>query len=143
MTFDDLLDENLQLKDQIAAHTALLAEREHEIEKLKRIIASANKKAYGTKSEKLDQIKFSFNLPEPEKQESLEKEVTVERHTRTVRKGRKPLPSDLPREEIIYEPEATHCTCCNHELVKIGEERSEELEKIPAQLKVIEHIRIK
>lgn len=138
MTFDDLLSENHQLK-------ALLSERDHEIEKLTRIIQSANKRLYGTKSEKLssDQIKFSFNQPEPKQQPSPEKEIVVQGHTRTTRKGRKPLPSDLPREEIVYEPEATHCTCCNHELVKIGEERSEELEKIPAQLKVIEHIRIK
>lgn len=123
----------------------LLSTKDREIEKLQNAILNANKKTFGSKSEKLstEQIKFSFNqLPEP-KQESLEKEIIVEKHTRVVKKGRNPLPDDLPREEIIYEPEDTHCSCCNHELVKIGEERSSELEKIPAQLKVIEHVRIK
>lgn len=116
-----------------------------EVDKLKLHILNANKKLYGTKSEKLslEQIRFSFNVAAETQQQSLEEEIVVERHSRTVKRGRKPLPSDLPREEIIYEPEETHCRCCNHELVKIGEERSEELEKVPAQLKVIEHIRIK
>ena len=141
------MDENTQRYEDLNKPEliSLLLDSEREIEKLRNHINNANKKLYGAKSEKLstEQIKFSFNLPELPKQESLEEEVIVERHTRTVRRGRKPLPSDLPREEIVYEPEATHCPCCNKELVKIGEERSEELEKIPAQLKVIVHIRVK
>lgn len=123
----------------------LLSEKDREIQKLQNAILNANKKTFGSKSEKLtsEQVKFSFNQELEPLQESLEKEVVVPKHTRTIRKGRNALPSDLPREEIIYEPEETHCGCCKHELIKIGEERSQELEKIPAQLKVIEHVRIK
>ena len=123
-----------------------LVERDFEIEKLQLHIINANNKIYGKKTEKLssEQIHLSFEVPEIAEQLPLgEQEIVVERHSRTVKRGRQPLPGDLPREQIIYEPEQTHCTCCNQELVTIGELKSEELEKIPAQLKVIEHIRIK
>ena len=121
-----------------------LSEYAAEIAKLQLLIANANKREYGSKSEKLssEQIRLSFEIAPSPVQEELTKEVTVERHTRTVR-TKKALPDDLPREQIIYTPEQTHCECCHRALVQIGEEKSEELEKIPAQLKVIEHIRPK
>lgn len=58
---------------------------------------------------------------------------------------RKPPPKDLPREQIIHDipEEEKHCDCCQSELHKIGEDTSEKLEFIPAQVKVIEHIRPK
>lgn len=141
------MDESVTRYDSLDKSTlvALLLEREHEIVKLQNHILNANKKTFGSKSEKLsaEQIKFSFNVPVPQEQQSLEQEVVVEKHTRTIKRGRKPLPGDLPREEIRYEPEAQECPCCAAPLVTIGEEVSEELEKIPAQLKVIRHIRVK
>jgi transposase len=124
---------------------SLLQDRDSELLKFQLAILNSNKREFGTKSEKLtsDQIRLSFEVPtEPVQELLISNEVVVERHTRTVR-AKKPLPNDLPREERIYEPEATTCPCCNNELVKIGEERSEELEKIPAQFKIIEHVRIK
>ena len=56
---------------------------------------------------------------------------------------RKSLPENLPRETIVHDVEDKHCDCCGHELHKIGEDISEKLEIIPAQLKVIEHVRPK
>ena len=58
---------------------------------------------------------------------------------------RKPLPSDLPREVIVHDiPEADKtCDCCASELHCIGEDKSEKLQFIPAQVKVIEHVRLK
>ncbi len=58
---------------------------------------------------------------------------------------RKPLPDDLPRETIVHDiPEADkHCDCCGHDLHKIGEDKNEQLVFIPAQVKVIEHVRPK
>ncbi len=58
--------------------------------------------------------------------------------------GRKPLPKDLPREQIRYELPADEQVCgCGHHLHEMGEDKSEQLEIIPAQVKVIEHIRVK
>jgi transposase len=56
---------------------------------------------------------------------------------------RKKLPSDLPRETVIHDIENKTCGCCGHQLHQMGEERSEKLEFIPAQVKVIEHVRLK
>ena len=50
---------------------------------------------------------------------------------------RQPLPKDLPRETMLHDVEDKHCDCCGHELHKIGEDISEKLEIIPAQLKVM------
>ncbi len=58
---------------------------------------------------------------------------------------RKPLPTNLSREVVIHDISDTDktCECCGGELHKIGEEKSEKLEFIPAKVKVIEHVRLK
>lgn len=56
---------------------------------------------------------------------------------------RKPLPTDLPREQVIHDIEDKTCACCGGELHKMGEDKSEKLEFIPAKIKVVEHIRPK
>jgi len=58
---------------------------------------------------------------------------------------RKPLPADLPRERIVHDIDDADkaCGCCGHDLHCIGEDVSEKLEFIPAQVKVIEHVRPK
>jgi len=56
---------------------------------------------------------------------------------------RKPLPAHLPREDVLY-PAAEVCPSCGGaHLVKLGEDITEVLEKIPARLKVIRHVRPK
>ena len=59
--------------------------------------------------------------------------------------GRKPLPKYLPREtHIIDVAEADKvCPYCKGDLHRIGEEKSEQLEYIPASLNVIETLRPK
>nr|ULG19932.1 transposase [Yersinia frederiksenii] len=62
------------------------------------------------------------------------------------RKSRRPrLPAELPREEVLHDlpDEEKTCTCCGHALHRMGEECSEQLEFIPASIKVIRHIRPK
>lgn len=65
-------------------------------------------------------------------------------YTRTKPK-RKPLPKDLPRETVVLDIDESDkvCECCQGELHQLGEDRSEKLEFIPAQLKVIETVRPK
>jgi transposase len=60
------------------------------------------------------------------------------------RTGRRPLPADLPREEVVLEPPADQKVCPEHGAkVCIGYERSEVLEFVPASFKVIVHARPK
>src|SRR3712207_9360069 len=56
---------------------------------------------------------------------------------------RRPLPAHLPRETLVHEPVlACRCGCTDPaRLTRLGEDVTEVLEKIPARLKVIRHVR--
>lgn len=59
-------------------------------------------------------------------------------------RGRKPLPEGFIRENVIHDLSEDEKFCpCGCLLSKIGEEISEQLELIPAQLKVLRHLRSK
>ena len=57
------------------------------------------------------------------------------------RAGRQPLPEHLPRIEHRHEPESCTCGQCGKDLVKIGEDVSEQLDVEPARFFVHRHIR--
>lgn len=57
------------------------------------------------------------------------------------RAGRQPLPEHLPRIEHRHEPESCTCSQCGLDLVKIGEDVSEQLDVEPAKFFVHRHIR--
>jgi transposase len=58
--------------------------------------------------------------------------------------GRKALPQELPRVEILHDlPEEQRCCAEGHALIEIGEEISEQLDIIPAKVQVLRHIRKK
>jgi transposase len=65
---------------------------------------------------------------------------TVARPKR-LRAGRQPLPAHLPRIEHRHEPESCTCGQCGKDLVKIGEDISEQLDVEPAKFFVHRHIR--
>ncbi|WP_285675131.1 IS66 family transposase, partial [Paralimibaculum aggregatum] len=53
------------------------------------------------------------------------------------------LPESLPRIEEMIEPESTLCPCGCGEMHRIGEDRTERLDIVPAQLRVIVTVRPK
>ena len=57
------------------------------------------------------------------------------------RAGRNPLPPELPRIEHRHEPDSCTCGQCGRDLVKIGEDISEQLDVEPARFFVHRHIR--
>lgn len=59
--------------------------------------------------------------------------------------GRRRLPADLPRQRIVHDlPDSEKpCPCCGQARCVIGEEVSEQLEYIPARVKVLQHVQIK
>jgi transposase len=105
---------------------------------------------FGRKSEKITpeggpQALPLFDMPEPEAKDEEEKtkKVSVPAHTRE-KGGRKPLPEELPRVEIIHDIDDADKICgCGGELSRIGEETSEQLDIVPAKVRVIRHIRPK
>jgi hypothetical protein len=53
---------------------------------------------------------------------------------------RKPLPPELPRTEILHEPESTTCGC-GCQMKRIGEDMAEKLDYTPGTFTVERHIR--
>jgi transposase len=66
--------------------------------------------------------------------------VKVKAYNRTKR-GRKPIPENLPREIIEHDISDQEKKCaCGKEKTRIGSDESERLDIIPAQIKVIKHV---
>jgi transposase len=103
---------------------------------------------YAASSEKLspDQVNLFDEAecganPEVDEEDDTEA-ISVPAHTRKKR-GRKPLPDTLPRIEVIHEiPEdQRYCPHDGQVLAEINQVVSEQLDIIPAQIRVIRHIR--
>jgi transposase len=69
----------------------------------------------------------------------------VPAHTRRKRGGRTPLPEDLPRQIVELLPADADLCCqgCRTEKVRIGEDRTEELDYVPASMVVRVYVRPK
>jgi len=124
----------------------IISSKDQEIERLKDEIRLLRKALFAPKSEKRieedsPQLPL-FDMPEnPQEEETEEEEVVITTHSRK-KKGRKPLPPHLDRFEIIHDiPEEDKTCACGCKLSKISEEVSEKLDIIPAQIRVIRHIR--
>ena len=115
-----------------------------EIRILNEQIKSLQDKLFGRRTEKIarDDGQLSlFDIPEPE-YPILEKseETTVAAYTRQ-KAGRKTLPEDLPRVEVIHEltDEERQCPCgCLK--TRCGQEVSEQLDYIPSKVQVIRNM---
>jgi transposase len=69
--------------------------------------------------------------------------IVIAAHCRKKR-GRKPLPADLPRVDIIHDLSEEEKQCaCGARLTRFSEEVCEKLDYIPARLRVERHIRYK
>lgn len=142
------------LPDDVATLKALLLAANQKIHSLHQLIHAyeeerrlAAARAFAPSSEKEARQYYLFDeaeqgASEPDEAEHTAATTEVKAHQR--RGGRKPLPDYLPRIEIVHDlPEAEkHCTCgCAKE--QIGEAISEQLDIIPAKVRVLKHIRPK
>ncbi len=133
------LQEKLTLKDD------QLQEKDQRINYLLEQFRLAQQRHFGQSSESADQLGL-FNEAEALEAEAEQDAPEQESISYTRNKPtRKPLPKDLPRERLIHDLDEADkvCDCCGHDLHCMGEEQSEQLEFIPASIKVIEHIRPK
>ena len=141
-------------EDQRDAVVALMRETASlkEINKrLEHLVAEMNHALHGKKSEKLDeddrQLAFedlSIAVAEAEEQ----KRQTAPDSDKPKRKGvarrnRGNLPEHLPRIEQVVEPDSLTCPCGCGQMHSIGEDRTERLDIVPAQLRVIVTVRPK
>ena len=130
-----------------------LAVSEQARERLERIIASLNHAVWGARSEKrhADQDRLPL-FEDIAVAEGMLAEAQEKADAATGRQRRKPqptnrnlghLPKHLERFEKVIEPESTECPCGCGEMVKVGEDRTERLDVVPAKLRVLVTIRPK
>ena len=136
------------LPDDPAELKKMLVQMAAENELLREELRLAYGKLFGRKSEVFRGLNPQlplFDMPEPDdlEKEPEDEKVDVPAHSRK-KKGRKPLPEDLPRVEIVHDiPEEEKVCQCGSHLSRIGEEICEKLDLIPAIIRVIRHIRPK
>src|SRR5580765_7559847 len=142
---------------EIAELRALLAEREAElavarlrIEQYKVQLAQLRRMQFGRSSEKLDSRirQLELMLEDLEEGEAARTAPAAQRGPDYQRRERcqpvrRPLPDHLPREEIVHHPGSVCPACGGTHFSRFGEDVTEVLEKIPARLKVIRHVRPK
>ena len=135
---------------ELAAARAELIGARLRIEQYKAQLARLRRMQFGRSSEKLDtQIEQLELMLEDLEEGEAARTVPAAKHepdqSRRERRQpvRRPLPDHLPREEIVHHPGAVCPGCGGTRFAKLGEDVTEVLEKIPARLKVIRHIRPK
>jgi transposase len=128
-------------------HTVLSAEVERtrqQNERLEHIINVLRRAHFGRKSERISVEQMALALEDVETSFAAEDAIAEKKNKivrgegkRIRRANRGHLPANLPREEVVIEPEAKACPCCGGALHVIGEDTSERLDKIPSRLRVI------
>ncbi len=125
------------------------------VEKLETQVTDYKRTKFGPKSEKLTPDQMELALEDQEMaiaetqadieiaQAKLAKKPSDK--SKAPPKPRKPrtLPEGLPRVERVIEPDSIVCPCGCGDMVKIGEDRSQRLNVIPAQYQVIVTVRPK
>jgi transposase len=135
----------LERSAKLEVAEALLISQKLELEKLRFQIAYLKRMKYGRSSEQLDGELLQMQLIIEDLETSLaEKPLQVRPALKEppAKPARRPLPAELPREEIVHE---NPCACpdCGGKLRPLGEDVSEMLEYVPSHFKVIRHVRPK
>jgi len=146
---------NLLLSERVLSQQKdhYLEQKDNEISQLKQQYQQileqfrlAQDKRFGKSSEASPDQFGLFNEAEQLDESIITDEASPETVTYTRNKPKRTaLPKDLPREVRVHDVDEADKTCddCGHDLHKMGEEKSEQLEFIPAKIKVIEHVRPK
>ena len=137
MTADQLPDDPDALKEMVLA-------RDVENARLIQIIRELQRHRFGRRAETLPEDQLLLGLEEAEQieaasEEEAERADPVKRRERTAKRrtNRGALPAHLPRIEMVVDIEDHSCPCCRNGLHRIGEDVSERLDIVPAQLRVI------
>jgi transposase len=128
-------------RNEVSAERDVLAAQN---DRLRNLLLKLRRWQFGRKSERLPDEQLQFGLEDIEA--AIAKgDAEAEQHDPTLRReraakrraNRGALPAHLPRIEVELAPQDTACPCCRATMVVIGEDRSERLDVIPAQFRVI------
>ena len=148
-----LQEQNGSLEEQVRILVELKDKQQADIDRLKAAIEKLLLERRGCRSEKLDPNQLLLVLegdsdaslpPEPEP-EPVEDPTPAKPRKRRKGHGRKLLPEHLPRQVVHHDltREQKRCPCCGEEMAKIGQDCCEQLDIVPAKLRVIRHQRAK
>ena len=154
----ELVRSAASLREQFGRRESALCEQisedQRKIEALQQQLHWLRNHVFGRRSEKgvpAEQHSLPFATsngavePGASDEDTKAEELTdVPAHKRR-RGGRKRLPENLPREiiELVPADEDLRCRCCNTAKTRIGEDRTEELDYVPASFLIREYIRPK
>ncbi|MUZ66429.1 IS66 family transposase, partial [Agrobacterium vitis] len=140
----------------VAEKDAFITALKELIEKLESQVQDYRRTKFGPKSEKLDPAQMELALEDLETAIAetqaqiafVEEKIAAsgpDPEKAAPRKARKAraLPQSLPRVEQVIEPDSIACPCGCGNMVRIGEDRTERLDQIPARYQVIVTIRPK
>jgi len=152
MSSAPILDLSVMPEEQRAAVLAVLQERDAlraSNQRLEHLVAELKQLVHGKKSEKLteDERQLAFEdleiaVAEVEEQQDASMPAGTPAR-KPARRNRGNLPADLPRIEQVIEPETLDCPCGCGTMHRIGEDRTERLDIVPAQVRVIVTVRPK
>ncbi len=130
-----------ELEQENAKLTARTTKLEAEILRLREELRLALQRQFGKSSEKIvgqDDLP-SEDLQNDETPESIET-VVIAQHEWRSKAGRKRLADSLPRTDVYHDLADAQKACgCGHQMTKIGEDISEKLMMVPAQVWVDRH----
>ena len=135
---------NDALPDDLETLKAMLLAERCESERLRQIIKELQRHRFGRRAETLPEEQMLLGLEEVEQvaasDEAKQDESALD--SRTARGGKRrtnrgALPAHLPRIEVVVDIDDKTCPCCKGELHRIGEDKSERLDIVPAQFRVL------
>lgn len=157
----DLPDDPTALKRIIIERNQIIARRDESLRQrdesiqllsqdnqlLRHRLAALLRSSYGPRSERFDPrqlLLFGLLVPPVELEAPRlprQKSASPNRHNH----GRQKLPAHLPRIPIEHDlsEQGKNCPCCGEERKRIGSETSEQLEYVPANFVVLQHLRHK
>jgi len=130
-----------------------LKQRDRKIDDLQHRLQELLRRHYGRSSEKMDpnqRLLFEDLIDKciPEMPANDNTDDTTDDQASTPKRrghGRRRLPTGLPREKVIHDlaEDEKPCPCCHKMRHIIGKQTSEQLDYMPAKVKVIEHVQLK
>ena len=141
-------DTALSERDQVVAERDMAAaERDAALaqnDRLRHLLLKPRRMQFGARSERMPEAQLQLGLEdleaaiakgdaEAEKRDPAQRREGIAKR----RASRGALPAHLPRIEVVLEPEDTACPCCHGAMAVIGEDKSERLDVIPAQFRVL------
>src|ERR1700730_6472776 len=131
------------LPDDLETLKAMLLAEQCESERLRQIIKELQRHRFGRRAETLPEDQMLLGLEDVE--QTAASDAATDQlapadgagRAEKRRPNRGSLPAHLPRLEIVVDIDDKVCPCCQGELHRIGEDKSERLDIVPAQFRVL------